>query len=94
MLTQLQESPQNAKSHLKRHHLTMGSVRVVPYKDVTLWGSDLTPIELRIRCHFTTIRTEYLQNTINKRLFSINCQKKMHIITICQIPNLIHEVHP
>ena len=36
---QLQEIPQCAMSCLKWHHFTMGSVRAVPYKDVTVWGS-------------------------------------------------------
>ena len=59
----------------------MGSVRAVPYKDVTRGEvtpkCDLPPMELNEMCHCTTIRTEYLQYTFNKRsFFSIECQKK------------------
>ena len=43
---QLQEIPQNAMYPLKQHYFTMGSVRVVPNKGVTLWGSDRLPTEL------------------------------------------------
>ena len=49
MTMQLQEIPQKTMSHLRWQYFTMGSVRAVPYKDVTRWRSrskcDLPPTE-------------------------------------------------
>ena len=43
-LMQLQEITQETMSRLRWHHFTMGSVRVVPYKDVTRG-------EVATKCH-------------------------------------------